>query len=424
MDMNACDVAIIGSGPYGLSIAAHLKAAGVDFRIFGRPMDMWISHMPKGMHLKSEGFASSLFDPGGSFPIEAYCKEHGLPYKHIGSPVPLEVFTGYGIEFQRRFVPELEQEFVEKVCREGTGFSISLSSGETLFARRVVVAAGLTHYAHLPKELSNLPLEFVTHSYKHAGLESFRGKEVGVLGAGASALDLAALLHQAGASVQVIARGSSIRFHDPPKAHAPSLMARLRRPVTGIGPGWRLWMCANLPLVFRLMPEDFRIDKVHRVLGPAPGWFTKEQVVGKVKFQLESAVTGAEVEGNKVNLHIKDGTGQSAKLQFDHVIAATGYRTDVRRLPFLDAQIVSDLSLVEASPALSTNFESSVPNLFFVGVAAANTFGPLLRFAFGAGFAAPRLSAHLRRTARRPLGQMQGVRKASKESNATEPIAQ
>jgi thioredoxin reductase len=424
MNMKACDVAIIGAGPYGLSIAAHLKAAGVDFRIFGRPMDTWIGHMPKGMHLKSEGFASSLYDPGRSFPLEAYCKQHGLKYGRIGSPVPLEVFTAYGLEFQRRFVPHLEQDFVECIRREGTGFSVTLSSGEVFSAHRVVVAVGLTHYAHLPKELAGLPQEFVTHSYEHANLDGLKGKEVGILGAGASALDLAALLHQAGASVEVIARGSTIRFHDPPKTLTPSLLARIRRPFTGIGPGWRLWMCANLPLVFRLMPESFRIDKVHRVLGPAPCWFTKDQVVGKVKFQLESTVSGAEVDGHKVNLFIKNSAGQSAKLQFDHLIAATGYRTDVRRLPFLDSGILSELTLVEASPALSPNFESSVPNLFFVGVSAANTFGPLLRFAFGAGFAAPRLSAHLRRTARRTLSQKQGLRSASTESNATEPIRQ
>ena len=422
--MKACDVAIIGAGPYGLSIAAHLKAAGVDFRIFGKPMDMWINHMPKGMHLKSEGFASSLFAPSGSFPLEAYCQQHGLPYRRIGSPVPLEVFSSYGLEFQRRFVPELEQELVESVRQEGTAFSVSLSSGEVFHAQRVVVAVGLTHYAYLPKELEDLPGDFVTHSYQHARLDHLKGKEVGILGAGASALDLAALLYQAGATVQVIARGSSIRFHDPPKTLTPSLMARIRRPFTGIGPGWKLWLCANLPLVFRLMPESFRIDKVHRLLGPAPCWFTKDQVIGKVKFQLESTVTGAATEGNRINLHIKDGKGESQTLQFDHLIAATGYRTDVHRLPFLDAGILSELALVEASPALSSNFESSVPNLFFVGVSSANTFGPLLRFAFGAGFAAPRLSAHLRRTAGRSLGQMRDIRTVPTESNATEPITQ
>jgi thioredoxin reductase len=145
-------------------------------------------------------------------------------------------------------------------------------------------------------------------------------------------------------------------------------------------------------------------------------------VVGKVKFQLESTVTGAEVEGGKVNLHIKDGVGQRLILKYDHIIAATGYRADVRRLPFLDAGILSELALVETSPALSANFESSVPNLYFVGVTAANTFGPLLRFAFGAGFAAPRLSAYLRQTASRTLGKVRAFSNPPAESNATEPV--
>ena len=50
------DVAIIGAGPYGLSIAAHLCDAGVPFLIFGEPMKNWRTRMPKGMHLKSDGF--------------------------------------------------------------------------------------------------------------------------------------------------------------------------------------------------------------------------------------------------------------------------------------------------------------------------------------------------------------------------------
>jgi hypothetical protein len=47
------------------------------------------------------------------------------------------------------------------------------------------------------------------------------------------------------------------------------------------------------------------------------------------------------------------------------------------------------------APALSSNFESSIPGLYFVGATAANTFGPLLRFAYGAGFAAQRVSKRL-----------------------------
>src|SRR5580658_2904626 len=74
------DVAIIGAGPYGLSIAAHLRARGVDLRIFGNPMQTWLTQMPKGMRLKSEGFASSLDNPGSTFTLAVYCQEKGIPY--------------------------------------------------------------------------------------------------------------------------------------------------------------------------------------------------------------------------------------------------------------------------------------------------------------------------------------------------------
>ena len=46
---------------------------------------------------------------------------------------------------------------------------------------------------------------------------------------------------------------------------------------------------------------------------------------------------------------------------------------------------------VAETPVLSSRFESSVPGLFFVGALSANTFGPLTRFAFGAGYAAERV---------------------------------
>lgn len=68
-DKTVTDVAIIGAGPYGLSIAAHLKARGIPFRIFGKAMHAWLAHMPKGMRLKSEGFASGLYYPDSTFTL-------------------------------------------------------------------------------------------------------------------------------------------------------------------------------------------------------------------------------------------------------------------------------------------------------------------------------------------------------------------
>ena len=397
--MTKCDVAIIGAGPYGLSIAAHLKAHGVDFRILGKPMDTWLQHMPKGMHLKSEGFASSLYDPGSIFTLEAYCKEKGIPYAKLGRPVPLEVFAAYGLEFQRRFVPELQNMLVDSLQRSGEGFNIRLEDGEVVFARRVVMAVGLTHYEYVPPILAGLPEEYVSHSSRHSTLDHFKGREVVVVGAGASALDLAALLHQAGARVEVVARKSVIRFHDPPEKTEPSLVDRLRSPITGIGPGWKLFMCANAPLLFRQMPVSFRLDKVRRVLGPAPCWFIKEQVVGKVPLHVGVNVTGASIQNGRVSLQLTGEAGVQKMLQTDHVIAATGYKPDLRRLTFMDSDIQSEIRSVENTPVLSSNFESTVPGLYFVGASAANTFGPLLRFAFGAGFTAPRLARYLSRSA-------------------------
>jgi thioredoxin reductase len=423
--MRNCDVAIIGSGPYGLSIAAHLKAAGVDFRIFGSPMEFWFKHMPKGMHLKSEGFASSLYEPSGLFTLKNYCEERGLEYTDLGTPVPLEVFASYGIEFQKRYVPELEAPKVQAVELSEIGFRVSVQGDETFMARRVVVAVGQTYYPYVPPEFENLPSSLLSHSSEHSSLDQFKGKEVAIVGAGASALDLAALLVECGAFVRVIARAPQIRFQDPPETRTPTLVERMRAPLTGIGLGWKLWTCAKLPLLFRLMPEQFRIDKVRRVLGPAPSWFIKERVVGKVAFELGATVKAVRSEGGRVILDLEDTRLASRQVRADHLIAATGFRTDLRKLTFLEENMLQRVKRVENSPALSSNFESSVPNLYFVGVTAANTFGPLLRFAFGAGFAAPRISRHLSRSASYVEGSDRpAILRAAKERESAEVLTQ
>lgn len=399
--MKQSDVAIIGAGPYGLSIAAHLRARNVDFRIFGSPMLTWRAHMPKGMRLKSEGFASSLYDPDGVLTLETYCQEKGHPYADTTWPIPLETFTAYGLEFQRRFVPNLEDKRVVSLRRTAEGIRIALEDGEIVAARRVIMAVGLSYYDYIPPMLSALPETHVSHSSKYGSVEHFKGREVAVLGAGSSALDLAALLHQAGARVQVVTRRPAIRFFDPPQPHPSSFIGHLRNPASGLGRGWKLYLCANAPLVFRRMPEQFRLDKVRRVLGPAPCWFITQEVVGKVPLRLGLSMTDARVQNGGVRLQLANAAGATQTLEVEHVIAATGYRVDLRRLNFMDSETRAQIRSVEHTPMLSSNFESSVPGLYFVGASAANTFGPLLRFALGARFTARRLSGHLAKTAAR-----------------------
>jgi thioredoxin reductase len=398
--MKNCKIAIIGAGPYGLSIAAHLKAHKIDFRIFGSAMHTWMTQMPKGMRLKSEGFASSLYDPESSFTLRHYCQERNIPYADMGLPVPLETFTAYGLEFQKRLVPELENKIVTSVERSAGGFRIGLQDGEVFSANRVVIAVGICHFGYVPPVLATLPEELVTHSSAHSDVGQFNGREVAVVGAGASALDLAALLHEAGAAVQLVARKPAIRFHDPPSKTPPSLSTRLRRPMTGIGPGWKLFFCANAPWAFHRLPEGYRVESVKKILGPAPGWFIKEQVVGKMPFHLGASIEKASVEYGRVRLELANGNGTRKSIVTDHVIAATGYRVNLERLKFFNSELRAAIRSVEYSPLLSSNFESSVPGLYFVGTSAANAFGPVMRFAFGAGYTAGHLSGHLARASR------------------------
>jgi thioredoxin reductase len=393
--MKTCEVAIIGAGPYGLSIAAHLRPRGVKFRIFGSPMRSWRNHMPKGMRLKSEGFASSLYDPDAKFTLAAYCHEQGLPYADSGLPIPLETFSAYGLEFQKRFVPELEDRLVISLQRTGEGYHVGLEGGEVVAARKVIVAVGVNYYGYVPPILSALPENKVSHSGRHSTLDQFQDREVVVVGAGSSATDLAALLHQAGARVQLVARTTAIRFFDPPPPHPASFVGRLRSPVSGLGRGWKLFLCAKAPLVFRQMPEQFRLDKVRRLLGPAPTWFIKPEVVGKVPLHLGLSITDAKVYNGTVSLQLTDAAGTRRTIETEHVIAATGYHVDLRRLTFLNSGDLAQIRSLRNTPVLSSNFESSLPGLYFVGTTAANTFGPLLRFALGAGFTARRLAKHL-----------------------------
>src|ERR1700677_222637 len=137
------ETAIIGAGPYGLSIAAHFRARGIPFRIFGRPMDTWLNHMPKGMMLKSDGFASNLYDPASAYTLGQFCAERGIEYGDTGIPVRLETFNCYGLAFQSRMVPELEEKAVVGVEEGGAqGFRLLLEDGETVAAQRVVLAVG------------------------------------------------------------------------------------------------------------------------------------------------------------------------------------------------------------------------------------------------------------------------------------------
>lgn len=359
-------------------------------------MDSWQAHMPKGMLLKSDGFASTIDDPEQKFTLKQFCQERGIPYADMGIPVSLDTFVAFGLAFKGQLLPELENKLVANIEQMSDGFTLTLEDGEKVKVRQVVLAIGITHFQHVPSNLAQLPAKFVSHSFQHSDLEPFRGRRVVVIGGGASASDLAGLLHQGGADVQLVARDAKLNFHNKPNPNqGRSWWHRLRHPQSGLGPGLRSRCYCEAPHWFRRLPEGIRLKIVKKHLGPSGGWFAKDMVVGKVPLMLGCTPERAEIEGDHVRLQVRAADGTQHIIEADHIICATGYRADVNRLRFLNPELRSKLKTLEGSPVLSAHFESSVPGLFFVGVAAANSFGPLMRFAYGAGYTARRLTLAL-----------------------------
>jgi hypothetical protein len=355
-------------------------------------MESWSARMPAGMFLKSEGFASDLYDPERRFTLKHFCAHHDFPYADTGLPIPVEVMSAYGGCFQERVVPEVERRSVVALDHSSKEFLLQLEGGETLTSKRVVVAVGSTVFRYMPSCLEPLPAEYVSHSCEHHDLSQFAGRDVTVVGAGASALDLTALLHDAGAQVRLVARRPSLVFLSKPAPR--SLWRRIRYPMSGIGGGWRSRFFTDAPMLFRYLPEQVRLRTIKTYLGPAGAWFIKDRLDGRVPVLLSHVPVHASVRDGRVRLRLK-GELADCELTTDHVIAATGYQVNIQKLTFLGRKIVCALRSIENAPLLSQNFESSIPGLYFVGLASAYCFGPVMRFLYGAGYTARRLSEHL-----------------------------
>lgn len=388
------ETVIIGAGPFGLSIAAHLRGAGAPFRIFGKPMDRWLSQMPVGMFLKSEGRASSLSDPAGRHTLARFCADNNLPYDDRAMPVSLDTFTRYAMSFQRELVPNVEEVMVSRVDASPDGFTLKLENGEILRTRNVIVATGLEHTVYVPPVIRYLPQALRSHSSEHTDLSRFAGKDVTLIGAGQSSLETAALLSEAGAQVRVIARKPAVAWNDPPRLKR-SLYHKLRYPLSDLGEGLQVWLYSKAPNVFSCLPLTTRITKVKTVLDAAGACWLRSRVEGKTEILTGRFITNATVQDGRVALKVADRAGNLLTIMTDHVIAATGYRYDLQKLSFLSDRLKERLQTEDKRPRLNRTYESTVPHLYFTGIASAYQFGPSMRFIAGVGYAARVISGHI-----------------------------
>jgi hypothetical protein len=394
------DAVVIGAGPYGLATAAMLSASGLSVRTMGVPMQSWRERMPLGMYLKSTPLASSIAAPYRGSTLADFCTATGEEPLAGHRPVPIESFIRYGLWFQDRHVPDVETARVLRLVPHGSDFVVELDDGEELVASNVVVATGLSGVARMPPELAGLRSpdsrehDVVSHSSDHRDLSRLAGRHVAVLGAGQSALESAAILHESGASVELFARGPLVRFGSPPVDVTRQGLGTPLRPESLLGPGWSLVAFSRLAGRFRHLPLRLRLQLVATVLGPSGAWWLRERVEGCLPIHIGHRLEHAKADGSEVTLTFATAAGEHWTATFEHVIAATGYRVDVDALSFLDPSMRSAIARTDGAwPALGRSFDSSLPGLYFTGLAAAATFGPLMRFVCGTGFAARRVGS-------------------------------
>lgn len=247
--------------------------------------------------------------------------------------------------FADRFVGEVEDSRVAWVNqRRGGGFHLVLDDGGRLEADAVVVACGLRPLAHVPRVLADLapqgtgPRAPVSHSSDHSCLSGYAGQQIAVVGGGQSAMESAALLHESGALVEVLVRGTRVRWGQKPTLHRP-LGQRIARPASPLGPGWALSALCRAPAAVGRLPAPARLWVMRRALGPSGAWWLRDRVEGVIPVRTDAPIRHACLQDGKVRLAVGDA---GAELTVDHVLAATGYRIDVDALPFLASELRPD----------------------------------------------------------------------------------
>ncbi len=379
------DVVVVGAGPYGLSAAAHLLAQNLKVAVFGKPIYFWREHMPKGMLLRSYWWATDLSDPQGAYSFDRYFQAIGAQGT---DPLPVETFIDYALWFQKNAVPNVDETYVSCVERVGKQFVVTLEDGRVLHSRTVVMATGLQYYRYCPAEYEHMPVHLVSHSSEHHCLDTFANKVVAVVGGGQAALETSALLHENGATVHLVSR-HPLRWIPYANMRIPALLRQLRAPKAGMGSGWLNLLLEKYPYAFQRLPRNTRDYVLTTRHGPAGSPWLKNRVFNKVTIQEQKPITAVEAVDGRVRLTCANGE----TLTVDHVILATGYRTDLTRLSMLHPQLLTSIRTYMKSPELNPWFESSVSGLYFIGFSAARSFGPFYRFVIGDAAAARRVTS-------------------------------
>jgi FAD-dependent urate hydroxylase len=378
--MDHCDVAIVGAGPYGLSTAAYLRQfAGVQTRVFGKPMDFWRHRVPPRMVLRSVWHATHIADPKNRLTLDEYVR--ATADHQMSEPIPVSSFVDYGCWYSSRAGLQLDPRNVAQMAWASGRFLLTLHDGSVVSAGRVVVAIGIESFAYKPAIFSGIPPELAHHSSELRDYSALNGKTVAVIGGGQSALESGAFLQQHGARVEILMRQP---MHCRKARFAwlgnPAWL-KLLRGRGEVGP-LGVSLIIQRPSLFGRLPRrlqtqwDLRASKLGLSYRLAPELAPQTICAGQ-------SVENARIVGGRLHLRLSDGSVRVV----DRAVLATGYQIDLARSPLFSPEILERLAFTDGYPQLDAGLESAFPGLHFTGALAAYSFGPLLRFVSGTQFA-------------------------------------
>ena len=353
-------------------MAAYAQHLNMDYLVVGKPMEFWKSNMPKDLILRSA--CDWHLDPVGIHTIEHYLQTRGQSPKEV-EPLSLEFYLSYADWFQQQKQFNLLPAYVERLNHSDSGFEATLEDGETLRAKKVLLAIGFGYFKNVPPDLTEiLPAGSFSHTRDLVEFAEFREKRCLIIGGRQSAYEWGALLNEAGASAAHVSHR-----HETPE-FKPSDWAWVKQLVDGMvaSPGW-----------YRNQPAEQR-EELNRCFW-AEGrlklepWLKPRLNQNSVKIRPKSRAASCQELPTGEFVVTLDTGGREDRIAIDHVVLATGYRVDMAQVPFLSrGNLLEGLETRNGYPILDERFQSSVPGLFITSMSATQDFGPFLAFTVSA----------------------------------------
>jgi hypothetical protein len=389
--MDRIHTAVVGAGPFGLSVAAHASRTG-SARVFGEPMRTWRTLMPQDMLLRSDWDHTNLSAPAAAGTLEAWVRSGEAEREE---PLPLPLFLRYADWFRRSFVPESDPSDVAQIELADGGVRVTTSAGDEVQARAAVLALGVTPFPRVPPVLAACDDPRIRIVLERSGYDDLAGKRVAVIGAGNNGLESALLaLRAEAASVELIVR-SRVRWFVDREPHTPrgplrQRLFRLAYPVVGFGPP-PINRFALHPGAFALLPHALRARINARLLRPGAAPWLRRHVDGVIPISEGVEVRTLDPRPDGIVLALSDGT----RREVDACIVACGFVFSRAGLSVLAPDLRARIAINDGWPVLDRAFRTNVPQLSLVGFPAEGRFGPLSRFVEGTQFAAQRVAQAL-----------------------------